>query len=126
LIDYSSIKFLQDSAILQITAEFFLINLQKPVKLLNFTDFMKKICGNLQKLQICRTSQKCAKKVQKKCRKLRILQFSTDLHPKNSPIKGIYKSTYNSGEVNVEWKIKSEKNAKENYCEAGFIYIHFW
>jgi hypothetical protein len=69
LIDYSSIKFLWHSAILQITAEFFLINLQKPVKLLNFADFMKKFCGNLQKLQLCRTSQKCAKKVQKKMRR---------------------------------------------------------
>jgi hypothetical protein len=85
LIDYSSIKFLWDSAILQITAKFFLINLQKPVKLLNFADFIKKFCGNLQKLQICRTSQKCVKKVQKKCGELRILQFSADLHPKKFP-----------------------------------------
>jgi hypothetical protein len=46
---------------------------------------MKKFCGNLQKLQICRTSQKCAKKVQKKCGELRILQFSADLHPKKFP-----------------------------------------
>jgi hypothetical protein len=36
------------------------------------------------------------------------------------------KSKYNPGEVNIEWKIKAEKDAKENYCEAGFIYIHFW
>ena len=36
------------------------------------------------------------------------------------------KSRYNLGEVIVEWKIKAEKDAKENYCEAGFIYIHFW
>lgn len=36
------------------------------------------------------------------------------------------KSKYNPGEVIVEWKIKVEKDAKENYCEAGFIYIHFW
>lgn len=36
------------------------------------------------------------------------------------------KSKYNPGEVTIEWKIKGEKDAKENYCEAGFIYIHFW
>ncbi|PKB93402.1 hypothetical protein RhiirA5_441372, partial [Rhizophagus irregularis] len=36
------------------------------------------------------------------------------------------KSRYNPGEVIIEWKIKGEKDAKENYCEAGFIYIHFW
>jgi len=36
------------------------------------------------------------------------------------------KSKYNPGEVIIEWKIKGEKDAKENYCEAGFIYIHFW
>jgi hypothetical protein len=35
------------------------------------------------------------------------------------------KSKYNPGEVVIEWKIKGEKDAKENYCEAGFIYIHF-
>ncbi|GBC10133.1 hypothetical protein RclHR1_09370003 [Rhizophagus clarus] len=35
------------------------------------------------------------------------------------------KSKYNPGEVVIEWKIKGEKNAKENYCGAGFIYIHF-
>ncbi|POG78174.1 hypothetical protein GLOIN_2v1870697 [Rhizophagus irregularis DAOM 181602=DAOM 197198] len=32
------------------------------------------------------------------------------------------KSRYNPGEVIIEWKIKGEKDAKENYCEAGFIY----
>ena len=32
----------------------------------------------------------------------------------------------NPGEVTIEWKIKVEKDAKENYCEAGFIYMHFW
>ena len=36
------------------------------------------------------------------------------------------KSKYNPGEVTIEWKIKGEKDAKENYCEVGFIYIHFW
>jgi hypothetical protein len=36
------------------------------------------------------------------------------------------KSKYNPSEVVIEWKIKGEKDAKENYCEAGFIYIHFW
>ncbi|POG57686.1 hypothetical protein GLOIN_2v1824366 [Rhizophagus irregularis DAOM 181602=DAOM 197198] len=36
------------------------------------------------------------------------------------------KSNYNPGEVVVEWKIKGERDAKENYCEAGFIYIRFW
>ncbi|PKY48543.1 hypothetical protein RhiirA4_464175 [Rhizophagus irregularis] len=36
------------------------------------------------------------------------------------------KSKYNSGEVTIEWKIKAKKDAKENYCEAGFIYMHFW
>jgi hypothetical protein len=36
------------------------------------------------------------------------------------------KSRYNPGEVTIEWKIKAEKDAKENYCEAGFIYMHFW
>jgi hypothetical protein len=51
----------------------------------NFADFMKKFCSNLQKLQICRTLQECAKKVQKKCGELQILQFFTDLHPKKSP-----------------------------------------
>ncbi|PKY54602.1 hypothetical protein RhiirA4_473495 [Rhizophagus irregularis] len=35
------------------------------------------------------------------------------------------KSRYNPGEIIIEWKIKGEKDAKENYCEAGFIYIHF-
>jgi hypothetical protein len=39
--------------------------------------------------------------------------------------KGICKFKYNSEEVNVKWKIKSEKDAKENYCETGFIYIYF-
>jgi hypothetical protein len=29
--------------------------------------------------------QNCAKKVQKKCGELRILQFSADLHPKKFP-----------------------------------------
>ena len=59
-------------------------------------------------------------------------------HLKNNPlIIAIYcaiesittkrrKSKYNTGEVIVEWKIKAKKDAKENYCEAGFIYIHFW
>ena len=32
----------------------------------------------------------------------------------------------NPGEVIIEWRIKSEKDAKENYCEAGFIYMYFW
>ena len=36
------------------------------------------------------------------------------------------KSKYSPGEVTIEWKIKAEKDAKENYCEAGFIYMHFW
>ena len=36
------------------------------------------------------------------------------------------KSKYNPREVVIEWKIKGKKDAKENYCEAGFIYIHFW
>jgi hypothetical protein len=36
------------------------------------------------------------------------------------------KRKYNPGEVIIEWKTKSEIDAKENYCEAGFIYIHFW
>jgi hypothetical protein len=58
-------------------------------------------------------------------------------HLKNNPLaiatrratEGITKrrkSKYNPGEVIIEWKIKGEKDAKENYCEAGFIYIHFW
>ena len=89
VISYSAVKFLRDSAILQITVEFFLINLQKPVKLQNFADFMKKFCGNLQNCKIRRTSQKCAKKVQKKCGELRILQFSADLHPKKFPDVGL-------------------------------------
>ncbi len=36
------------------------------------------------------------------------------------------KSKYNPGEVTIEWKIKAKKDAKENYCEARFIYMHFW
>lgn len=36
------------------------------------------------------------------------------------------KCKYNPGEVTIEWKNKIEKDAKENYCEAGFIYMHFW
>src|SRR4051794_7143971 len=36
------------------------------------------------------------------------------------------KLKYNPGEVTIEWKIKVEKDAKENYCAAGFIYMHFW
>ena len=32
----------------------------------------------------------------------------------------------NPEEVTIEWKIKSEIDAKENYCEAGFLYMHFW
>ena len=36
------------------------------------------------------------------------------------------KSKYNPGEITIEWKIKAEKDAKENYCEADFIYMHFW
>jgi hypothetical protein len=87
LIDYSSIKFLWDSAILQITAEFFLINLQKPVKLLNFADLMEKFCGNLQKLQICRTSQKCAKKCKKNAENCEFCSSPQICTLKNSPMK---------------------------------------
>ncbi|PKK57174.1 hypothetical protein RhiirC2_798545 [Rhizophagus irregularis] len=58
-------------------------------------------------------------------------------HLKNNPLaivancaEGITtkrrKSKYNSGEVTIEWKIKAKKDAKKNYCEAGFIYMHFW
>ena len=36
------------------------------------------------------------------------------------------KSKYNPGEIIIEWKIKGKKDAKENYCEVRFIYIHFW
>lgn len=52
-------------------------------------------------------------------------------HLKNNPLavatrRATRKSKYNPGEVIIEWKIKGEKDAKNNYCEAGFIYIHFW
>lgn len=36
------------------------------------------------------------------------------------------KLKYNPGELIIEWKVKVEKDAKENYCAAGFIYMHFW
>ncbi|CAI2196246.1 8139_t:CDS:1, partial [Funneliformis geosporum] len=37
-----------------------------------------------------------------------------------------HRSKYNPRKVIVEWKIKVEKDAKENYCEVGFIYMYFW
>ena len=34
------------------------------------------------------------------------------------------KSKCNPGEVTIEWRIKSEKDAKErSYCETGFIFV---
>ena len=36
------------------------------------------------------------------------------------------KSKYNYGEVAIEWKMKSDKDAQHNICEAGFLFVHFW
>ena len=53
-------------------------------------------------------------------------------HIKNNPLAIAAAATKkrkpkcNPGEVIIEWRIKSEKDAKENYCEAGFIYMYFW
>ena len=54
-------------------------------------------------------------------------------HIKNNPLAIAaaentkkHKSKCNPGEVTIEWRIKSEKDAKENYCEAGFLYMYFW
>ena len=35
-------------------------------------------------------------------------------------------SRYKRGEIIIEWKPRQEKDVKNNKCEGGFLYVHFW